>query len=44
MHKDVEGDLQEGFRNREREIMATAAADTGFEFAEAFKRVADDEL
>jgi LmbE family N-acetylglucosaminyl deacetylase len=41
MHKDVEGDPQEGFRAREREQMADMAADTGFAYAEAFKLVED---
>ena len=41
MHKDVEGDAQEGFRQREREKMADMAADTGFAYAEAFKLVDD---
>jgi LmbE family N-acetylglucosaminyl deacetylase len=44
MHKDVSGDLQEGFRNRERGLMADMAADTAFTYAENFKRVPDDEL
>jgi LmbE family N-acetylglucosaminyl deacetylase len=41
MHKDVSGDLQEGFRNRERDLMTVMAADTDFEYAESFKLVTD---
>jgi LmbE family N-acetylglucosaminyl deacetylase len=42
MHKDVEGDLQEGFRNRERQLMADMAVGTSFTYAEAFKLVTDE--
>ena len=41
MHKGISGDLREGFRDRERELMADMAADTGFAYAEAFKLVTD---
>ena len=44
MHKDVEGDLQAGFRNRELGFMADMAVGTSFTYAESFKHVPDDEL
>ena len=39
MHKDLSGDLQEGFRRREQEKMAEMAIGSPFTYAEAFKLV-----
>jgi len=41
MHKDVEGDLQAGFRARELDKMADMGRPAGFEHGETFKLVAD---